>query len=80
MISAGHFWLIHGGFYPSSAAQIESKAFRATLEESSQADLLLHIIDCADQTVPTHIEQGMSRCLTRIDAIELPHPLRFTTD
>ncbi|MEH6499928.1 MAG: ribosome rescue GTPase HflX [Pseudoalteromonas distincta] len=47
------------------------EAFRATLEESSQADLLLHIIDAADPDRTSHIEQVV-KVLTEIDAIELP--------
>ncbi|WP_022961366.1 ribosome rescue GTPase HflX [Halopseudomonas pelagia] len=47
------------------------EAFRATLEESSQADLLLHVIDAADPDRTSHIEQVV-KVLTEIDAIELP--------
>ncbi|WOD12249.1 ribosome rescue GTPase HflX [Halopseudomonas laoshanensis] len=47
------------------------EAFRATLEESSQADLLLHVIDAADADRTSHIEQVV-KVLTEIGAIELP--------
>lgn len=47
------------------------EAFRATLEESSQADLLLHVIDAADPDRTSHIEQVV-KVLTEIGAIELP--------
>ncbi len=46
-------------------------AFRATLEETRQADLLLHIIDAAN---PTHLEQyrEVRAVLAQIDADNLP--------
>jgi len=47
------------------------EAFRATLEESSQADLLLHIIDAADQERTSNIEQ-VHLVLDEIGASELP--------
>ncbi|PCC97677.1 ribosome rescue GTPase HflX [Halopseudomonas pelagia] len=47
------------------------EAFRATLEESSQADFLLHVIDAADADRTSHIEQVV-KVLTEIGAIELP--------
>ncbi|PKM31885.1 MAG: GTPase HflX [Gammaproteobacteria bacterium HGW-Gammaproteobacteria-11] len=47
------------------------EAFRATLEESSQADLLLHVIDAADPERDSHIEQVV-KVLSEIGAIELP--------
>ena len=47
------------------------EAFRATLEESSQADLLLHVIDSADPERMSHIEQ-VNLVLDEIDASELP--------
>lgn len=47
------------------------EAFRATLEESSQADLLLHVIDAADPERMSHIEQ-VNLVLDEIDASELP--------
>ena len=47
------------------------EAFRATLEESSQADLLLHVIDAADEERTSNIEQ-VHLVLDEIGAIELP--------
>ncbi|WP_150299617.1 ribosome rescue GTPase HflX [Pseudomonas profundi] len=47
------------------------EAFRATLEESSQADLLLHVIDAADDERTSHIEQ-VHLVLNEIGALELP--------
>ena len=47
------------------------EAFRATLEESSQADLLLHVIDAADPERMSHIEQ-VNLVLDEIDASQLP--------
>jgi len=47
------------------------EAFRATLEESSQADLLLHVIDAADPDRTSHIEQ-VTKVLSEIGAAGLP--------
>ena len=47
------------------------QAFRATLEESAMADLLLHIIDCADAERQDNIHQ-VREVLEEIDAHELP--------
>lgn len=47
------------------------EAFRATLEESSQADLLLHVIDSADPERTSNIEQ-VHLVLGEIGALELP--------
>ncbi|MTI13852.1 ribosome rescue GTPase HflX [Sansalvadorimonas verongulae] len=47
------------------------QAFRATLEESAMADLLLHVIDCADQERADNIHQ-VRDVLEEIDAHELP--------
>ncbi|WP_373185734.1 ribosome rescue GTPase HflX [Halopseudomonas sp.] len=47
------------------------EAFRATLEESSQADLLLHVVDAADPERTSHIEQVM-KVLGEIGAANLP--------
>ncbi|TVP91868.1 MAG: GTPase HflX [Pseudomonadaceae bacterium] len=47
------------------------EAFRATLEESSRADLLLHVIDAADAERDSHIEQ-VNLVLDEIGASELP--------
>ena len=46
-------------------------AFRATLEESAMADLLLHIIDCADIERQDNIVQ-VHNVLEEIDAHEIP--------
>lgn len=43
------------------------QAFHATLEEVSEADLLLHIVDAADDFKNQHIEQ-VNQVLTTIDA------------
>ncbi len=47
------------------------EAFRATLEETASADLLLHVIDCADEG---HIENmaTVNEVLTEIGANEVP--------
>ncbi|HDY99817.1 MAG TPA: GTPase HflX [Pseudomonas sabulinigri] len=47
------------------------EAFRATLEESAQADLLMHVIDAADPDRQENIQQVHS-VLSEIGAIELP--------
>ena len=47
------------------------EAFRATLEESSQADLLLHVIDSADDERTSNIEQ-VNLVLDEIGASALP--------
>lgn len=47
------------------------EAFRSTLEESSQADLLLHVIDSADQERTSNIEQ-VHLVLDEIGASALP--------
>ena len=47
------------------------EAFRATLEESAQADLLLHVIDAADEERASHIEQ-VHLVLDEIGAMDLP--------
>jgi len=46
-------------------------AFRATLEESSQADLLLHVIDAADEERESNVDQ-VHHVLGEIGALELP--------
>jgi len=46
-------------------------AFRATLEEVVQADLLLHVVDAADPDRERHIE-AVERVLTEIEAHEVP--------
>lgn len=47
------------------------EAFRATLEEAAQADLLLHVIDCADEERESNIEQ-VQAVLQEIGAGEIP--------
>ncbi|WP_285274575.1 ribosome rescue GTPase HflX [Halopseudomonas bauzanensis] len=47
------------------------EAFRATLEESSQADLLLHVIDSADDERTSNVEQ-VNLVLDEIGASALP--------
>jgi GTP-binding protein HflX len=46
------------------------EAFRATLEETRDADLLLHVIDSQDEMRASHIEQ-VERVLQEIDALEV---------
>jgi GTP-binding protein HflX len=46
-------------------------AFRATLEEVVQADLLLHVVDAADPDRERHVE-AVERVLTEIEAHEVP--------
>jgi GTP-binding protein HflX len=47
------------------------EAFRATLEEASQSDLLVHVIDCADEERADNIRQVQS-VLKEIGADKLP--------
>ncbi len=47
------------------------EAFRATLQETSEADLLLHVIDCYDDERSGHIEQ-VKHVLQEIGASEVP--------
>lgn len=47
------------------------QAFRATLEETSQADLLLHVVDIANENHDFYIEQ-VHEVLTEIGADEVP--------
>lgn len=46
-------------------------AFRATLEETRSADLLLHVIDAATQERQDNVEQ-VEQVLEEIDALEVP--------
>src|SRR5690606_19763023 len=46
-------------------------AFRATLEETVQADLLLHVVDVADPEREAHIE-AVNRVLEEIGADQVP--------
>jgi GTP-binding protein HflX len=47
------------------------EAFRATLQETEEADLLLHVIDCADNERQHNIEQ-VNAVLDEIDATAIP--------
>lgn len=47
------------------------EAFRATLQEASEADLLMHVIDCASEERDGNIEQ-VELVLGEIEADELP--------
>lgn len=47
------------------------EAFRATLEQAAQADLLLHVIDAADDERLDHVEQ-VERVLAEIGAEAIP--------
>lgn len=51
-------------------------AFRATLEETIQSDLLLHIIDIADQRIEDNIE-AVNAVLSQIKADKVPALLVF---
>jgi len=46
-------------------------AFRATLEEARDADLLLHVVDAADPAAPAHADVVIE-VLTELGAAELP--------
>ncbi|MCL1126150.1 ribosome rescue GTPase HflX [Shewanella surugensis] len=46
-------------------------AFKATLQETRQADLLLHIVDCADENMDDNFEQ-VQKVLHDIEAAEIP--------
>jgi len=48
------------------------EAFRATLEETASADLLLHVIDCAHESNPDYIEE-VNNVLEEIGADRVPH-------
>ncbi len=51
-------------------------AFKATLQETREANLLLHIVDCHDDRVQDNIEQ-VNEVLREIDAIHVPQLLVF---
>ncbi len=51
-------------------------AFHATLEEVSEADLLLHVVDAHDEHKQAHIEQ-VNRVLDEIQANDVPRLLIF---
>lgn len=52
------------------------EAFRATLEETAQADLLLHIVDAANEYHPEHIFE-VDKVLAEIGAKSVPQLLVF---
>ena len=47
------------------------EAFKATLEETEQADLLLHIIDYSDENIDLHI-QSVNQVLESLDTENIP--------
>ena len=47
------------------------EAFKATLEETREADLLLQVIDAQDEAWPLHIEQ-VEKVLQQIEALAVP--------
>lgn len=51
-------------------------AFKATLQETREADLQLHIIDCADERVDDNIDQ-VNQVLTEIKADHVPQLLVY---
>jgi len=51
-------------------------AFKATLQETQEAELLLHVVDCADERLSDNIEQ-VQAVLDEINADEVPQLLVF---
>jgi len=51
-------------------------AFKATLQETQEAELLLHVVDCADERLSDNIEQ-VQAVLDEINATEVPQLLVF---
>ncbi|MDD2401953.1 MAG: GTPase HflX [Clostridia bacterium] len=51
-------------------------AFRATLEEIKYADLLLHVVDCANSACFSHIE-SVNQVLKELDSLEKPTIMVF---
>ncbi|TCN89016.1 ribosome rescue GTPase HflX [Shewanella fodinae] len=51
-------------------------AFKATLQETRQADLLLHVVDCADGNMDDNFAQ-VQEVLREIDAGEIPQLIVF---
>lgn len=51
-------------------------AFRATLQEAADADLLLHVVDAANPNYPEQIEE-VQRVLAEIGAADVPQVLVF---
>ena len=52
------------------------EAFRATLEETAQADLLIHVVDAANEFHPDHIFE-VDKVLAEIGAMSVPQLLVF---
>lgn len=52
------------------------EAFHATLEEVSEADLLLHVVDASDEQKNSHMEQ-VNDVLASIDAYKVPRILVY---
>lgn len=52
------------------------EAFRATLEETAQADLLLHVVDAANELHPDHVFE-VDKVLAEIGAKEVPQLMVF---
>lgn len=52
------------------------ESFKSTLEEVSVADLLLHVVDCADSKLQEHIAQTQ-QVLSEIGASRIPYLLIF---
>lgn len=52
------------------------ESFRATLEETRDADLLLHIVDCAAEERDEYIQQ-VNAVLSEIDALKVPTLMIF---
>ncbi|MFM9881254.1 MAG: GTPase HflX [Burkholderiaceae bacterium] len=51
-------------------------AFEATLQEAADADVLLHVVDCASPNYPEQIDQ-VQRVLGEIGALDVPQILVF---
>ena len=51
-------------------------AFRATFEETADADLLLHVVDAADPAMAKHIETT-EKLLAELSLLEIPRLLVF---
>ncbi len=77
MVAGGHEVVITDtvGFIRDLPVDLVN-AFRATLEELDEADLLLHIVDAADPDFPQHIE-SVIRILTELGLGERPRLLVF---
>ncbi len=52
------------------------EAFKSTLEEASQSELLLHVLDASDPELEAHIE-ACERVLEEIGAAEIPRIMVF---